>query len=293
MPRIYPIRRLLRLCAAVSLLVPILTFARERDIVNAGPFQIRRTYDAYRNWDTGGRTHHARDEIRFRKRVFSFVTSDRRGTDSTQSSKSVQLAFALPHLTGAVLFVAGRQDDSSWYLAHEIDGALNVQRLAPFDFHVPPAWLDEQAPAPIEYDLRTLRFEGGRWLWLHEQTLLDCETLTVHRLASPSPWSRTRFLAFSPDRRRIARLWRSTGLSSAVLMLDNEVSDGSFQAWQLDDEVANITRFYDIDAQWLNQSFVWESTAGGYRLKPRSDSIATPYSSDNRAPCDACRPEAQ
>jgi hypothetical protein len=264
------------------------TQPEERVAIEAGAFTIVREQHTYSNWNTGGSTTYYSFVVRYRKREFQFpgLTPSRSGGHVTDfTSSRIASAYVVSQLPAALLVLAGdpNNDDASWNLLVDTPSGIRAEHVA---FHTEGReieWLDGDAPVPIGPAYELLSLEGGRLLWVDNQSLIDLDSLRVQRLSAfGGSEDGAAFVAFSPDRKKMARFdFYSDPNNFRVthsLILENDIATGEFRGFNIDKR----TMWYDdsrhIDRSWLESYFEWRNEKNaGFTLQPLANPKPRPY----------------
>jgi len=259
----------------------------ERSTVEAGGFKIIRTQHSSSNWNTGGTSTYFTVDVRYRKAAFQFpVQSSYRGDPGQTTpfdSTRIAAAYLVSRDPAALLVVAGDPNNhASWNLLVDTPNGLRSEHVASHSVGRALAWLDGDTPIPIDAAYSLLALEGGRWLWVDNQSLIDLSTLHVHRLeALDHSMDGAAFVAFSPDRTKMARFDTITDANDFrvwhAVILENDIASGTVRSFPIDKRTMWFDTSLDIDQAWLQSYFHWRSIPGaGYALqrlenaKPRS-----------------------
>ncbi len=180
-------------------------------------------------------------------------------------------------------------------LVTERDGQLQVQPLASAGTSLAEAqWLDSrdgQPGEPQSWGIARVQvatdslLQGGRFLRLGSQLVLDVQQLHLHRV---EPWvpmvpgravtslSREgdRVRAFSPGRTQYVLTGSQTdyargeGEVHGLLVVD--IARGNAYELRVDPRQVPFSSVQDMDLAWINRHFVWQRDAAGQeRLVPR------------------------
>jgi hypothetical protein len=259
----------------------------ERATTTAGPFKVVRTQHAYTNWSTGSRTTYYRYDVRYRHRDFQFAGFTYYGgeqhTQRTFKSTEIARAYLVSREPAALLVLAGDpNNEASWSLLIDTPSGLRAEHVA---FHAMASelvWLDDTAPAQIERWRDQLVLEGGRWLWVDDQALIDVQSVRVYRL----PWPRgsrdgAQFVAYSPDRQRLARFGFYTDPQdfrvSHPVIIENTIATGEYREFDIDVATMWFDDNRDVDQAWLGAYFEWHERDGEHFLQRRAQPAERPY----------------
>ena len=262
-----------------------------RATAEAGPFSILRKQHSYSNWNTGGTTTYFTYEVRYRRGAFSFEGFRHPGNTDTFQSSEIERAYVISKSPAALMVLAGDpNNDASWNLLVDTPSGLRAEHVAHYGLGDGLAWLDGDVPETIADARDLLQLDGGRWLWVEQQALLDRDALRVQRLATPDD-SRAgaQFVMFSPDRRRMARFTTRTDRSDYrvwyPVMLVNDMASGGYTQFDIDAKAMWFDDNRDIDPAWITTYFEWRNVDGkGYALHARATPAARPYHGRLEAP---------
>jgi hypothetical protein len=252
-----------------------------------GPFEIVTHYTRYTyGWNEGqlrrGVTEHY--SLRWRGKPFTFQGPGGMFGDSTEEYGAVNAIVTFPSPEPAAVVNAGDPNNSSHYfLVREVGGRARAEYLGPSSGNVSADWLDPPADSAGQRDLAVHRkhLEGGRWLLLGEQTVLDTRTLKWYRVehhpnAYPHP-SRAA-IAMSPDGHSFARLASGASPQNAPLVLVHDFTAGASYALPVERGTMRYVDLEEIDAAWLAHHFEWKAAEGGrQRLEPRAGAEPLPF----------------
>ena len=259
----------------------------ERVAMDAGPFRILREQNSYGNWSTGGTTTYYSYEVRYRKSGFHFPEFSYHGGGkaSTTEIASSQIRYAsiVSQSPPALLVVAGDlNSDDSWYLLVDTPSGLRSEHVAFLRSYAELAWLDGDVPVALKDIREQLKLEDGRWLWVNTESILDRDSLHVHRLPSYGGSKEgALFVAFSPDRRKMARYesirdpnspdgWRS-------VIIENDIASGQFHSFDIDKRTMWFDTSEDIDHAWLTSYFEWRKESDEFTLRRLAEPKPRPY----------------
>lgn len=258
----------------------------EQTTVEAGAFTIVREQHSYRHWNTGGTTEYYTFVVRYRQREFQFPVFSSYGSGDEQTtdvtSSRLAAAYIVSQSPAALLVLAGDPNNhASWNLLVDTPGGLRAEHVAFHTIGRNFAWLDGDTPAPIDpaYDL--LNIEGGRLLWVDSQALINLDSLRIHRLlAIGSPTNGAGFVAFSPDRKKLARFDTYYDVNDLwhPVILENDIASGKFRSFTIDKRTMWFDDSRDIDREWLESYFEWRNVDGaGFALQPLANPKPRPY----------------
>ncbi len=260
----------------------------ERITVEAGAFTIEREQHSYGNWNTGGTTTYYSVVVRYRKHEFQFPgrtyygSSDGQATD--MSSSQIHYAYVVSHSPAALLVVAGDvNNDASWYLLVDTPSGFRAEHVAFYASYGQLAWLDGDAPLPIANRRELLKIEGGRWLLVSRQSILDLDSLQLYRLPSiDGSKDGALFIAFSPDRKKMARFDSYIDANNFrvwhPVILENDIASGEVRSFDIDRRTMWFDNSGDIDRAWLESYFEWRrENNAGFTLQPLANPAPRPY----------------
>lgn len=259
----------------------------ERVATSVGPFKITRTQHAYTNWSTGSRNTYFNYDVRYRRREFKFpgFTYSGSGLDAPTSFDSSQIAaaFVVAQSPAALLVLAGDpNNDASWILLVDTPAGLRAEHVA---FQSTPselAWLDGATPVSLEGWRDRLMLDGGKWLWVDRQAMVDVQALQVYRLDAPrGSRDGAQFVAFSPDRQRVARfgvyLDTEDYRIAHPVIIENTIATGKQRLFDIDTSTMWFDDNRDVDQRWLEAYFEWWPGRDGYTLQRRATPQDRPY----------------
>lgn len=219
---------------------------------------------------------------------------------ATYPTLNAVITFTMPHSNTEPAFVVNVGDpnnSSFFYLVREVNGQAKVEYLSDTSSNVAADWLDAGRSDPTVARNLTLhrgRLEGGRWLLLGDNCVLDVQTLTAYRfdtypLGDGSDAALNQFklpLGLSPDQQSFVRVgssdvrdWGTDEFRGSVaLLIVYDFVDGASYTLPVDRLRMRYPAVEDIDAAWLAHHFVWQSTDGAHdRLVQRTDFTPLPY----------------
>lgn len=249
----------------------------ERVSLEAGGFKVVRKQHTASNWNTGGTSTYFTFELRYHKAAFKFPVRSGwgGGPDQTAVSDSTDIAAAylVSRTPAALLVVAGDANNhATWNLLVDTPDGLRSEHVAYHSAGRDLAWLDGNSPVPIDAVYTRLQIDGGRWLWVDNQALIDLTTLRVHRLATTDQaLDGAAFVAFSPDRRKMVRFDTVSDANDVQIwhpiILENDITSGEVRSLAIDNKTMWFDDSRDIDQAWLQTYFQWHQEAGsGYAL---------------------------
>lgn len=269
------------LCAACS-------SREERIAVEAGGFKIIREQHSSSNWNTGGTSTSFTFTVLYHKAAFQFPVHSSWGGDSGQTppidSTRIVAAYLVSRSPATLLVVAGDPNNhATWNLLIDTPNGLRSEHVASHSGGRELAWLDGDTPVPIDAAYSLLTLEGGRWLWVDNQSLIDLSTLHVHRLkAAGHAMDGAAFVAFSPDRSKMARFDTVSDANDFriwhAFILENDIASGEARTFPIDTLTMWFDTSLDIDQTWLQSYFQWhQDPKSGYALQRRPQPGARPY----------------
>ncbi|MBX3015108.1 MAG: hypothetical protein KF832_26555 [Caldilineaceae bacterium] len=241
-------------------------------------------------------------QLRYQGELFTFPgRAGIFGDDAaTYQTFNAVITFTQPVSNTGPVFVVNVGDpnnSSFFYLVREVAGQAAARYLGPASGNVAADWLDVPPMDPTatrDLTLRRGQLEGGRWLLLGDNCVLDVQTLTAYPfetypLHDGADASLNQFklpLGLSPDQQSLVRLGSreirdaETGDFrgwAAVLMVYNFV-DGTSYTLPIDRARMRYAAVELIDAAWLDHHFTWQPTAGAPdRLVQRPNFSRLPY----------------
>lgn len=274
---------------AGALLVWLRWFRPIPDTAQAlGPFEIVTHYTRYTHGYNEGQLRRGVTEhysLRYRGKPFTFRGPGGMFGDSTEEYGAVNAIVTFPSPEPAVVVNAGDPNNSSHYfLVREAGGRARAEYLGPSSGNVSADWLDPPAADSAgERDLAVHRkhLEGGRWLLLGEQTVLDTRTLKSYRVEhhpNVYPHSSRAALAMSPDRHSFVRLASGASPENAPLLLVHDFTAGASYALPIERRTMRYVDLEEIDAAWVAHHFAWKAAEDGHeRLEPRAGAEPLPF----------------
>lgn len=255
--------------------------------MDAGPFRILREQNSYSNWSTGGTTTYHTYDVRYRNHEFRFPAFSYYGggkaSDTEIASSQIRYAAIVSQSPPALLVVGGDpNNDASWYLLMDTPGGLRSEHVAFYDSNDELEWLDGDAPVPLKDIREQLKLEDGRWLWVNSQSILDRDSLHVHRLPSyGGSKDGALFVAFSPDRRKMARYESIMGSNSPdgwrSVIIENDIASGQIHSFEIDERTMWFDTSSDIDHVWLMSYFEWRKEGDEFTLRRLQEPKPRPY----------------
>ena len=261
-----------RLSLALLLLVAALCAAcdqhGERVTVEAEPFTILREQHTYSNWNTGGTTTYYSVDVRYNKHEFHFPEfsfyRDGGASATDMTSNRIGYAYIISKSPAALLVAAGDlNNDASWYLLVDTPSGLHSEHVAFYASYGGLEWLDGDAPVPIANRRELLTIEGGKWLLVASESILDLASLHVYHLPSyDGSRGGALFVTLSPDRRKMARYdssftYRDDRRIWRPVIIENDIASGQIRSFDIDDKTMWFDTSEDIDRVWLESYFEW------------------------------------
>ncbi|MFN8443820.1 MAG: hypothetical protein U0175_23780 [Caldilineaceae bacterium] len=191
----------------------------------------------------------------------------------------------------------GDQYQMFFYLVHEVDGQLQVQRLSA-SIVSKAQWLDgAQATATQEdhFVYGRKEFSGGRWLLLGDNCVLDVQKLTAYPIDTQPIFGdyKNRLLRsgllVSPDQHSFVSLAESdtneylpSGLARTVAkLIVLDFVEGNAYILPITRPQMRYSYPERIDAQWIEHHFVWQKNDKGVeQLVKRANFTPLPYHGD-------------
>ena len=259
----------------------------EQVAMDAGPFRILREQNSYGSWSTGGTTTYYSYDVRYRKHEIHFPEFSYHGggkaSDTEITSSQIGYAAIVSQSPPALLVVAGDlNNDASWYLLVDTPSGLRSEHVAFYGSYDELAWLDGDVPVPIKDRRKQLKLEDGRWLWVNSESILDRDSLHVYRLPSyGGSKGGALFVAFSPDRRKMARYESITDPNSPdgwrSVIIENDIASGQIRSFDIDERTMWFDASEDIDHAWLTSYFEWRKEGDEFTLRPLVEPKPRPY----------------
>lgn len=231
-----------------------------------------------------GRTEHY--SLRYHGEPFRFEGKAGEGSDKTAFYETFNslVTFPAPEPV-ALINVGDPMNTSFFYLLREVDGQVHAEFLIEGRGGVSVDWLDpdpKSAPKVRDITLHRGHLEGGRFLLVGGQCVLDTQTLTKYVFprpegARPNPFKPT--LTISPDHYSLVRYGYREGDDAEVLIVMDFV-DGTSEIVPID---AKLTRhqprnWEELDEAWANHYFEWIHLPGAHdRLAARRDVVPMSY----------------
>ncbi len=279
---------LLLLLGVAAVVCVACSSGEERVNIEAGGFRVVRQQHTASNWNTGGTSTSFTFAVRYHKSAFQFPTRSGWGGEPDQTTTcdatDIAAAFLVSRAPAALLVLAGDPNNhATWNLLIDTPSGLRSEHVAYHSVGRDLAWLDGDSPVPIDAAYSLLNIEGGRWLWVDNQALIDLATLRVHHLdAVGHGRDGAAFVAFSPDRRKMARLDTVTDAddyrSWQAIILENDIASGAVRSFAIDRQTMWFDDSRDIDQHWLQSYFQWRQDAQlGYALQRLAHPHPRPY----------------
>lgn len=258
---------------------------------SVGPFEVVTTQTTRRvTWfnPTGAMidrrpSTHERYTLRHRERPLTIVIPDADGGDALIRHETLHVAWILPSNEPAVLvLVGGVNSGRSWVLVRERRGEVSMAVVAREPSSASTGvWLDAERPLrhgvidgqPI-LAVTAGRIEGGRWLLLGTDTVLDVLSLRRYGLASSHDVdvSRQMALGISPDARAVARYATVRASHQPVIVID-AIGGGDSTRIPIDRRHLRYRDRADLTPAWLAHHFEWRDA----QLVMRPDIAPLPY----------------
>jgi hypothetical protein len=223
-----------------------------------------------------------RDEyysIRHRGKPFTFQGRAGEYDESMMTYRYVNSLITFDNAPAAVAHVGDPNNTGFFYLIHEVDGAARADYLAESRAGVSANWLDgRDSGGTRAIALHRGQLEGGRWLLLGDQCVLDTQTLRSHRFEPIQNYFFSPFkapLGISPDQRSFIRLASASGDTEYLVVI--RFADGNSYTLPIDRSTMRFETIEDLDAEWVQHHFEWTPGTDGDELAVRAEFIPLPY----------------
>lgn len=223
-----------------------------------------------------------RDEyysIRYRGEPFTFQGRVGEYDESTTTYRYVNALITFGSAPAAVAHVGDPNNTGFFYLIHEVDGVARADYLAESRAGVSANWLDgRDSGGTRAIALHRGQLEGGRWLLLGDQCVLDTQTLHSHRFEPIQNYFFSPFkapLGISPDQRSFVRLASASGDTEYLVVI--RFTDGHSYALPIDRSTMRFETIEDLNAGWVQHHFGWNPGPNGDELTVRAEFIPLPY----------------
>jgi len=253
-----------------------------------GPFEVVTHTSRYATgWNTGdlGTATTEHYSLRFRGKSFAFEGQAGMWGDETKRYKAFNSIITFPTAEPAVVVNVGDPINANFfYLVREEGGKAVAQYLGKSSGGVSAEWLDPPADDVLEVKNIALHrgdLEGGRWLLLGENTVLDTRSLKNYPIQPAEDFSPNNFkpiLAVSPDNRSFVRYGYSHHESDYPMLGVFEIESGSSYLLPIHKAWMRYNDWVEIDSAWLDHHFEWKKAEDGhYRLMERAGFKPLPY----------------
>ncbi len=256
---------------------------------SAGPLELVTHTTAYQTSGATGKPGWGKTEhysLRYHGQPFRFQGKAGEGSEGAAVYEKLNSLVTFPASEPVALVNVGDPMNTSFYfLIRESEGAVRAEFLIEGRGGVSVDWLDaapETAPRVRDITLHRQHLEGGRFLLVGGQCVLDTQSLTKYTFprpegARPNPFKPA--LTISPDHYSLVRFGYRDGDDEEVLIVIDFV-DGSSYLLPLDSKLMRRRprNWEEIDAAWVNHHFEWKHAPGAHdRLAQRRHIDPMPY----------------